>query len=95
MFQTVEIPSTDEHTANGNNVVIFGYIKAVHVRNAILNERGTIDPTKLNPIARLGGVTYSHLGQVFDLFTPVYENFKEEILELERKAKEKGQEESK
>ena len=70
-----------------NNLVVFGFIKAVHVRNAVLNDRGTVDPTKLNPLARLGGVTYGSLGQVFDLFTPSWRDHSEDILALELKAK--------
>lgn len=65
-----------------------GYIKLVHVRNAVLNERGTINPTLLRPLARLGGYTYGVLGQVFDLPTPSWENYKDEILALEKKKSE-------
>ena len=85
MFQTIKVPSTDGSTPQMNNTLILGYIKAMHVRNAVLNERGTVDPTRLKPLARLGGVSYGTLGQVFDLFTPAWKEYKDGITALEEK----------
>ncbi|KAF9451932.1 hypothetical protein P691DRAFT_806024 [Macrolepiota fuliginosa MF-IS2] len=48
--------------------LVLGLIKRVHVRESFLSEDGsTLDPTKLRPVARLGGVTYARVVEGFDL----------------------------
>ena len=55
-------------TARVTGTLVLGLIRAVHVRAAVLAPGGeTIDPARLRPIARLGGVAYSRLGDVFDI----------------------------
>lgn len=39
----------------------------IHVRNSVLNEQGTVDAYRLQPVSRLGGIAYGRLGDTFDL----------------------------
>eukprot|EP00975_Prorocentrum_lima_P044863 9395556-Prorocentrum_lima.AAC.1 len=51
--------------------VVLGTVKLVHVSKHVFHEEsGTIVPEKLRPMARLGGNTYSLLGDIFDLSRP-------------------------
>lgn len=48
--------------------LVLGLIKRVHVRESFLREDGlTLDPAKLRPVARLGGVTFARVVEGFDL----------------------------
>jgi hypothetical protein len=48
--------------------LVLGLIKRVHVRESFLREDGlTLDPAKLRPVARLGGVSYARMVEGFDL----------------------------
>ncbi len=42
----------------GVATVILGEILLVHAREDVLDERGSVDPAKLRPVARLGGSRY-------------------------------------
>lgn len=47
--------------------LILGHVRMIHVRNSVLNEKGTVDANKLRAVARLGGLTYGRLGNSFEL----------------------------
>ena len=48
--------------------LVLGLIKRLHIREDVLSEDGmTVDPSKLRPIARLGGISYSRLLEGFDI----------------------------
>lgn len=48
--------------------MVLGLIKHIHVRENVLDETGqAIDPAKLRPISRLGGVKYARVTDVFEL----------------------------
>ncbi|KAJ7249433.1 hypothetical protein C8J57DRAFT_1723994 [Mycena rebaudengoi] len=64
LLQTVEIKKPDGTMAA---TLILGAVKCIHVRKAVLNERGVVDPAKFKPIGRMGGTTYVRLGDAFDL----------------------------
>lgn len=50
-------------------------ILRVHVKPEVFDEeRGVIDPTKLKPISRLGGINYASLGNVFKIPRPSVSN---------------------
>ena len=63
LLQTIEIihPTTQAHSAT----LILGYIKFIHIRKDVIDdpERGTVDPGKLKPVARLGGMVYSRISE--------------------------------
>lgn len=44
--------------------VIYGEITRLYVDDALLNEQNRIDPTALDPLAKLGGAFYSPLGSI-------------------------------
>lgn len=54
--------------------VIFGTITSAHLNDDVLGEpiggKPTVDPLKLDPLARLGFSSYGSLGRVFDLPRP-------------------------
>lgn len=68
VYQDIDIihPDTGEHS----NTFILGLVKAIHVRNDVLNERGVVDVAKFKPIARLGDISYASLGTAFRLPRP-------------------------
>ena len=55
--------------------VVIGEVVLFHIRDSILitdvNKDVVIDPAKLNPIARLGGPSYSTIKDRFDMIRPV------------------------
>lgn len=54
----------------GGSIVI-GEVIRFHVRDSIIDKDMFIDPGKLKPIARLGGPSYSHIRDRFDMIRPV------------------------
>ncbi len=64
LTQTVELP-------RGEHTVVFGEVVWFHIADSVLDERGRVDPQKLQPIARLGGGgLYATLGTVFEMKRP-------------------------
>ena len=54
------------------------------MRNDILNERGTIDPVRYKPVARLGDISYATLGNAFRIPRPRWAAEKDFISQLLR-----------
>jgi len=52
------------------STMILGRIVRFHIRADILGTDGLIDPTRFQPISRLGGNEYSTFGQVFSMQRP-------------------------
>ncbi|MFH1497225.1 MAG: flavin reductase family protein [Verrucomicrobiota bacterium] len=50
--------------------IIVGQILCAHVRDDVLDDAGLVDPLKLDPVARLGGESYSRLGELFAIKRP-------------------------
>ena len=57
--KVIEVKSLGTEGGAGNLVIC--EVIAMHVDEAILDEKGTIDPQKLSPVARLGGSWYSRI----------------------------------
>lgn len=53
-----------------NQRLILGRIELIVVSDAALGEDGRIDSAKLAPVARLGGIGYAELGEVFEIKRP-------------------------
>ena len=51
--------------------VVIGEVIRFHVRDSIISPDYFIDPDKLNPIARMGGPSYSRIKDRFDMIRPV------------------------
>ena len=60
LYKTIEL---------GTNQLVLGEILCVHVDQGLLSD-GRIDPTKLKPLARLGGDQYCLVNDVFELARP-------------------------
>ncbi|PAU65286.1 flavin reductase [Pseudomonas sp. PIC25] len=56
---------------NPSNYLIFARILLAHIDPEILDERGRVDPRKLDLIGRLGGSGYTHTREVFEMPRPV------------------------
>lgn len=56
-----------EHLEISGSTVLFGEVLLYHLAEEVLDERGTVDPGKLRPLARLGRRNYASLGEVFSL----------------------------
>lgn len=59
--------------------LVLATIKYIHVRKAVLNERGVVDPAKLKPIGRMGDTTYATIGDGFRMPRPSWAKAEEEI----------------
>jgi len=80
-FQDIGIPGIESPTTT----LVLGLIKKAHICEDVLNEDGTtIDPSKLRPIARLGGMSYSRLLEGFDISRPSWKDIREEYEEISR-----------
>jgi len=51
--------------------IIIGEVVLFHVRDSIIDKDLFIDPDKLDPIARMGGPSYSTIKDRFDMIRPV------------------------
>jgi flavin reductase (DIM6/NTAB) family NADH-FMN oxidoreductase RutF len=51
--------------------VVIGEVVRFHVRDSIIDKDMFIDPDKLNPVARMGGPSYSRIKDRFDMIRPV------------------------
>ncbi|KAJ7056204.1 hypothetical protein C8F01DRAFT_1258008 [Mycena amicta] len=58
--------------------LILATVKYVHIRNAVLTERGTVDPAKLLPVGRMGDITYAKISNGFRVVRPIWAEVKEE-----------------
>lgn len=56
----------------GNNTVVIGTIKHIHINDTLLNERHHVDIHKLQPVARLAGNSYAYVHEVFELVRKSY-----------------------
>ncbi|KDR75814.1 hypothetical protein GALMADRAFT_97726 [Galerina marginata CBS 339.88] len=80
-FQDITPPSSVEPTTT----MVLGSIKKIHVRKSVLSEDGmTVDPVKLRPISRLGGLSYGRLLEAFDLPRPSWKAMRDEYKNLPR-----------
>jgi flavin reductase (DIM6/NTAB) family NADH-FMN oxidoreductase RutF len=57
----------------GNCFLILGEVQRVHVAATILRA-GRIDPVLLDPVLRLAGSMFAHLGETFQLARPTYQD---------------------
>ncbi|KAJ7096043.1 hypothetical protein C8R44DRAFT_813066 [Mycena epipterygia] len=76
LLQNVEIKNAAGAVTSN---LILGTIKYIHVRKAVLNERGVVDPAKLKPIGRMGDTTYVTIGDGFRMPRPSWAKAEEEI----------------
>ena len=51
--------------------VVIGEVVRFHVRDSIIDKDMFIDPDKLNPVAGMGGPSYSRIKDRFDMIRPV------------------------
>lgn len=79
----VKPPGMDIATAT----VMFGLVKTIHVRNDVLKDNGTVDPTVFRPVSRLGDITFARLGEGFQLPRGEWEKLAEAVTSLEDKEK--------
>ena len=45
--------------------LVLAEVKLLHILDTLLDYRGTVDPHRLHPLARLGGGKYAELGEIF------------------------------
>ncbi|BGP52793.1 hypothetical protein JCM8202v2_000350 [Rhodotorula sphaerocarpa] len=68
--------------------VVLGRIKMFHVRSDLLDDSMIVDTDRLQPVSRLGGITYGRTTAVYETPRPVFEKEKEreEVQKLLAKA---------
>jgi flavin reductase (DIM6/NTAB) family NADH-FMN oxidoreductase RutF len=54
--------------------IIIGEVLLFHVRDSIIDKDMFIDPDKLNPVARMGGPSYSTIKDRFDMIRPIVQS---------------------
>jgi flavin reductase (DIM6/NTAB) family NADH-FMN oxidoreductase RutF len=57
----------------GNCFLILGEVQRVHVADEIMRD-GRIDPVLLDPVLRLAGSMFAHLGETFQIPRPTYQD---------------------
>lgn len=57
----------------GNGRLVLGRCEVIHVAERLWDDRGRVDPARLDAIARMGGSTYATTRDRFDLARPAYE----------------------
>ncbi|THV02332.1 hypothetical protein K435DRAFT_749328 [Dendrothele bispora CBS 962.96] len=78
---------TDLKSSEITNTLVLGLIKRVHVRESVLTaDRTQVNPAHLNPVARLGGLTYAKLGDGFDLARPSWKTIRETVEKKDKTA---------
>jgi len=80
LLQAIDIihPTTKAISAT----LVLGSVKFIHIRKDVLDpERGTVDPGKMKPIARLGGIFYSRIREGFAIPRPSWTEEEETIRE--------------
>lgn len=53
--------------------MVAGRIRRFHVRKDLFGPTGAIDPGKLLPIARLGGISYARVTDAYESPRPVWD----------------------
>src|SRR5690606_15720544 len=67
--------------------IVIGKVVLMHVADGLMNERGLIDPAKLDTIARMGESTYATTRDRFDLPRPTAPGVAPEIAPAPTKVK--------
>lgn len=57
---------------DGGNTVVFGRVLLAHVRDDVRDAQGYVDVRALDPVARLAGLDYASLGDVFAVPRPTW-----------------------
>ncbi|KAF7348615.1 Flavin-Reduct domain-containing protein [Mycena venus] len=77
LLQNVEIKNAAGALATN---LILGTVKYIHVRKAVLNEKGVVDPAKLKAIGRMGDITFISVKDGFRVPRRSWAQDKEEIV---------------
>jgi flavin reductase (DIM6/NTAB) family NADH-FMN oxidoreductase RutF len=65
VIQIVELSKRPEA-----NSLVLGQVVCFHVDDAVLDERGRIDPRKLRAVGRMGGTAYCRTSEIFNMIRP-------------------------
>lgn len=60
--------------------LILGSVKCIHVRKDVLNERGSVDPGKMQPVCRLGGILYGRIKEGYSLERFTWDRYGEDLV---------------
>ena len=76
-FRVAEAPVAiecvlDQIIEIGTDRMILGTVAAIHIADALRDDRDRVDPAKLDAVARMGGATYSTTRDRFDLARPTW-----------------------
>lgn len=63
--RTVQVIRTNPGVPAGGNIVI-GHVVHVHAEDGLINERHHVDPTKLDAVGRMGGLSYCRTRDQFE-----------------------------
>ncbi|KAJ7245381.1 hypothetical protein B0H12DRAFT_1127687 [Mycena haematopus] len=78
LLQNVEIKNAGGEVVTN---LVLGTVKYIHVRNAVLNDKGVVDPAKLKAVGRLGDISYVQITDGFRIPRPTWAEYMEEIEE--------------
>ena len=57
------------------STMVAGRIRRFHVRKDLFGPTGAIDPARLLPIARLGGISYARVTDAYEAPRPVWSDY--------------------
>ncbi|KAF9003301.1 hypothetical protein BDQ17DRAFT_1425270 [Cyathus striatus] len=88
LLQAIPVPP---NVPRPSTTLILGAVKYVHVRNDVLHsEKGVVDPARMKPVSRMGGVTYARSLQGFDLSRSRWEDIKDDVENALEEKKNRG-----
>lgn len=87
-------PDTEHHYHLHNDAgkrtatVVLGRVKRFHVRSDLIDDSLLVDTDKLQPVSRLGGITYGRTTSVYETPRPAFDKVKdsEDVKKLLAKA---------
>lgn len=66
--------SVEQVVETGRGRIVIGRCLHFHVAERLFDDRGRVDPGRLDAVARMGGSTYATTRDRFDLVRPAYED---------------------
>lgn len=73
--------------------IVLGRVRLFHVRDDIIDDTLLVDTDKLQPVSRLGGITYGRTVQTYEGPRPVWKDEKDR--EVVKEALKKGEQKAK
>ncbi|KAG5644391.1 hypothetical protein DXG03_008619 [Asterophora parasitica] len=81
LLETVDV--RDPVSSKVTTTLVLGSVKYIHVRNDVLDARGSVDPGKLRTVAKLGGILFAKVNEGYNIPRYSWAEHGKQIQELE------------